>query len=113
MLSDTLCIVLHNPLVGKLCQFNLYRIHNIPLVHSVLWSHLNTPSRKSTLQLGHSQYISYISFLLSANIMACQVSNGQFCHINCPLYAADTSKSCSNVLFLNDKSKINSACDNL
>ena len=46
----------------------------------------------------------------SADIMACQVLNGQFCHINSPLYVADTSKSCSYTLFLNDKAKINSVC---
>ena len=39
--------------------------------------------------------------------MACQVSNGQFCHMNSPLYATDTSKSSSDALFLKDKVKIN------
>ena len=42
--------------------------------------------------------------------MACQVSNGQFCHITSPLYAADTSNSCSYTLFLKDKVKINNVC---
>ena len=42
--------------------------------------------------------------------MVCQVINGQFHHINSPLYVADTSKSCSYMLFLNDKAKINSVC---
>ena len=42
--------------------------------------------------------------------MACQVSNGQFCHINSPLYAANTSDSCSYALFLKDRVKINDFC---
>ena len=42
--------------------------------------------------------------------MAYQVSNGQFCHINSHLYAADTSNSCSYTLFLKDKLKINYVC---
>ena len=42
--------------------------------------------------------------------MACQVSNGQFCHINSPLYVADTSKSYSYTLFLNNKARINNVC---
>ena len=42
--------------------------------------------------------------------MACQVSNGQLCHINSPLYAADTSKSSSYALFLQTKDKINNFC---
>ena len=40
--------------------------------------------------------------------MACQVPSGQFCHINCSLYMADTSTSCSYALFLNNKTRINS-----
>ena len=35
MLSDTLYYVLHIPLVAKSLQFNLYRIHNIPLVPQI------------------------------------------------------------------------------
>ena len=52
----------------------------------------------------------YILFPLSTDIMICQVSNGQFCHINPPLYAVDTSYSCSYALFLQDKDKINIFC---
>ena len=36
MLLDTLYVVLHIPLVDKLLQFNLYTIHDIPLVHPIL-----------------------------------------------------------------------------
>ena len=47
----------------------------------------------------------YVSFPQNANIIACQVSNGQFCHINYPLYVANTSKLCSHAFFLKDKVK--------
>ena len=36
MMSDTLYIALHIPLVDKSLQFHLFRIHNVPLVHPVL-----------------------------------------------------------------------------
>ena len=39
--------------------------------------------------------------------MACQVSNGQFCHIDSPLYATNNSNSCSYALFLKAREKIN------
>ena len=52
----------------------------------------------------------YILFPLSTDIMACQVSNGQFCHINPSLYIAETSNSCSYALFLQDKDRINKFC---
>ena len=35
MMSDTLYAILHIPLVNKLLHFNLFRIHNIPLVHPI------------------------------------------------------------------------------
>ena len=42
--------------------------------------------------------------------MACQVSNAKFCPNNTPLYTADTSKSCSYVIFLQNTKKINTFC---
>ena len=106
MLSDTLYVVLHIPLVDKLLQFNLYQIHNSPSVHVIL--------KKSFKYCIQEEYLAirsdpqYISFLLSMDIMACQVSNGQFCHINSPLYASDNS--CTYPLFLKDRVKINDFC---
>ena len=42
--------------------------------------------------------------------MACQVSNGQVCHIGSPLYAADTPNSCCYALFLKNQNRINTFC---
>ena len=108
MMLGTLYIVLCIPLVDKSLQFNLFRIHNIPLVHPIL-----KKSFKYSIQEEHLAIrldTQYISFPLSTDIMACQVSNGQFCHINSPLYAVDTSHSCSYALFLQDKDRINKFC---
>ena len=104
IISNTLCAVLHIPLADKSLQFHLFRIHNIPLVHPTL--------QKSFQYTIHEEYLAirldrqYISFPLSTDIMACQVLNGQFCHINTPIYTADTSRSCSYILFLQNRNKI-------
>ena len=98
IISDTLHAVLHIPLVDKSQQIQLFWIHNIPPVHPTL--------QKSFQYTIHEEYLAirldrqYISFPLSTDIMVCQVSNGQFCCINSPLYTADTSKSYSYALFL-------------
>ena len=42
--------------------------------------------------------------------MAYKVSNGQFCCINSPLYAANIPNSCRYALFLKDREKINNVC---
>ena len=103
MLSDTLCVGLHIPLVNKFLQFNLYRIHNIPLDHPVLRKSFKHSIQEEYLAVRSDSY--YISFPLSADIMACQDLNGQFYYIKSTLYVADASKSCSYTLFLNDKEK--------
>ena len=100
--------ILYIPLVGKSLQFHIFQIHNVPLVHPTL--------QKSFQYTIHEEYLAirldrqYISFPLSTDIMAYQVSNGQFCHINTPLHTVDTSKSCSYALFLQNRNKIYKLC---
>ena len=102
------CHIIHIPLVDKSLQFNLCGIHNIPLVHPV--------PNKSSINSIQEEYLTvksdtqYISFPLSADIMAYQVSNGQFCNMNCPLYTADTLSSDSYTPFLHNKDGINKFC---
>ena len=108
MLSDTLYVVLHIPLVDKLLQFNIFRIHNILLVHPALKKLFKYSIQKDYLAITSDSQD--ISFPLSANIMACQVWNGQFCDINSSLYMVDTSQSCSYTLFLINKAEISSVC---
>ena len=111
-------IILHNIryIVCSLIHSPCWQITTIPLVLDSQYS----PSPPNTTNVISIQYpwripcyqIGQIvfSFPLSTDIMACPVSNGQFCHINTPLYAADTSKSCSYALFLQNKNKLNAFC---
>ena len=104
MMPNTLYVILHTPLVDKSLQFNLY----MSLVHPILKTSFRYSTKEEYLAIrSHAQYI---SFPLSTDIMACQVSNGHFCHINSPLYRADTSGSFSYALFLQNKEKINHFC---
>ena len=108
MMSDTLYVVLHIPLVDKSPQFHLFRIHNIPLVHPIPQKSFKYSIQEEYLTIRSDEQ--YILFPLSTDTMACQVSNGQFCCINSPMYAAGTSNSCSYALFLQTKDKINTFC---
>ena len=105
MMSDILYVVSHTPLVNKSHQFNLYRIHNILLVHPILKKMFKHSIQEEYLAIRSG--LKYISFPLSADIMAYQISTGQSCHINSPMYAADTSYSCRYALFLKDRAEIN------
>ena len=108
MMSGTLYVILHITLVDKSLQFNLYRIHNIPLVNLIFKKSFKYSIQEEYLAVRSDSQ--YISFPLSTDIMACQVSNGQFCHINSPLYTTDTLNSCSYALFLHEKERINQFC---
>ena len=47
MMSNTFNVVLHIPLVDKSLQFNLFRMHIIPLVHPILKNHLGIQFREN------------------------------------------------------------------
>ena len=104
-MSDILYIVLYIPLVDKSLQFNLYRIHNIPFVHLILKNSFRYSIQEEYLAIRSDTQ--YISFPLSADIMVCQVSNGQFFHIDSPQNAAHTSIPCNYALFLQNKDRRN------
>ena len=108
MTSNTLYFVLHIPQVDRSLQFHLFRIHNIPLVHPILKKSFRHATEEEYLAIRSDKQ--YILFPLSTDIMGCQVSNGKFCHINSPLYTADTSNSCSYTLILQNKDKTNKFC---
>ena len=104
MMSDNLYVILHIPLFDKSLQFNLY----IPLVHLILKKAFKYSIQGKYLAIRSD--LLYTSFKLNTDIMACQVSNGQFCHINSPLYTTVISNSYSYALFLQDKERINMFC---
>ena len=87
MLVDTLHAVLHIPLLDKSLQFHLLRIYNILLVHPTLQQSLQYTIQEEYLAIRSDGQ--YISFPISTDIMAFQVSNAQFCCINIPLYTID------------------------
>ena len=108
MMSDTLYAVLHIPLINKSLQFHLFRIHNIWLVHPTLQQSFQYTIQEEYLAISLDGQ--YISFPLSTDIMTCQVSNGHLFCINTLLSTADTSKSCSYALFLQNRNEINTFC---
>ena len=76
VMSDILYVMLYIPLVDKSLQFNLYRIHNIPLFHPILKKSFKYSIQEEYLMIWSDAQ--YILFPVSTDILACQVSNGQF-----------------------------------
>ena len=80
IISDTLYAVIYIPPLDRSLQFHLFQIYNIPLVLPTLQKSFQYTIYQENLAIRSDRQ--YISFPLSTDIMACQVSNGDFCHIN-------------------------------
>ena len=106
MMSDTLYVVLHIPLIDKSLQFHFFRIHNIPLVHLTLQKSFQYAIQEEYLAIRLDGQ--YILFPLSTDIMSYQISNGQFHCINTPYVRH--FKVCSYALFLQNKDNIITFC---
>ena len=91
ILSDTLYTVLHNPWLTNHYNLTFTGYTTSFLVHPILKKLFKHSTQEEYLAIRSDSQ--YILFPLSANIMACQVSNEQFSHIKSHLYVADTSKS--------------------
>ena len=76
MMWDTPYVILHIPLVDKSLQFNLYRIHNIPLVHPILKNSFRYSIQEEYLAIRSDAQ--YILFPLSTDIMAYQMLKVNF-----------------------------------
>ena len=88
MMSNTLYVVLHIPLVDKSLQFYLFRIHNIPLVHAILKKLFRYSIQEEylTIQLGEQ----YILFPLGTDILACQMENFAALTLHCMQWTLKT-----------------------
>ena len=76
---DTLSVILTIPLVNKRLAFHLYKMHNLPLLHLILWKsfHYALPHRYFASRCGMGHII-----FPEDNVLSYIVSMGNFCRIN-------------------------------
>ena len=82
VMSNTLYVVLHIPLVDESLQFHLFRLHNIPLFHPIIKRSFRYSIQEENLTIRSDEQ--YISSPLSTDIMTCQVLNGLFSALTHP-----------------------------
>lgn len=106
--NDIIIIILTLPLVNKDLQFDLFKAHNLPLLH---------PDIKKLFQYEvESSYVAictdgnYLTLPKEDDILACQISAGHFCNLNTPLYPVKTTTFCVYHLLVNDLEKIEKYC---
>ena len=105
---DILIVILTLPLIDTDLQFDLFKIHNLPLLHPVL-------GKVFTYKISHP-YIAlrsdgnYLTLPVHDDILTCIISAGHFCNLNTPLYPVSLTKICEYHLLMNQPDEIEKFC---
>ena len=101
VLEDYLMFILAVPLVDHSLQMNLYKVHNLPMLHPTLNMHAQYELEGTYLvTLMEGMFI----FLPTAlDVKLCLVTNGHLCMFDQPLYPVECTNWCIYALFINDK----------
>ena len=101
-------LIIPVPLIDKLQQFMVYKIHNLiilmPLLHKQFT--YNLPNNFIVISKDNL----YISYPNSDEIFSYQLSAGYYCEINIPFYPLDSTNHCSYYLLQNTLNKIELYC---
>ena len=108
VLQDYLMSILAIPLVDQSLQMNLYKIHNLPMLHPTLNVHAQYELEGTYLvTMMESMFISLPTGL---DVKLCLVTNRHLCMFNQALYPVECTNWCIYSLFINDKDKIKRDC---
>ena len=108
VMGDFLMTILNIPLVDESLQMNLYKIHNLPLLHPELHIEVTYDLKReyfTTLMQGM-----YMALPDAINIKLCVVSQGHLCMFDQAMYPVDTTPWCIYALFLNNFTRIRKLC---
>ena len=108
VLQDYLMLTLTVPLVDQSLQMNLYKVHNLSMLHPTLNMHAQYEIEGMYLAtLMEGMFISLPSAL---DVKLCLITNGHLCMIAQALYPVDSINWCVYVLFANDYDQIKRDC---
>ena len=102
VLQDYLMLILTIPLVDQSLQMNLYKVHNLPMLHAqyeLEGSYLATMMESM-----------FITLPTALDVKLCLVTNGHLCMFDQALYLVECTNWCIYALFINDKDKIKGDC---
>ena len=98
----------------KLCedpeslQMDLYKVHNLPMLHPVLNVHVQYELEGTYLATMMEGM--FISLPTALDVKLCLITNGHLCMFNQALYPMEHKKWCIYALFVNDKNQIKRNC---
>ena len=108
VLQDYLMLILTVPSVDQSLHMNLYKVHNLPMLHPTLNVHAQYELEGPYLATMMDGM--FISLPTALDIKLCLMTNGHLCMFDQALYLVDNSEWCIYALFINDMNKIKKNC---
>ena len=108
VLQDYLMLILTVPLVDQSLQMNLYKVHNLPMLHPTLNVHVQYELEGTYLVTMMEGM--FISLPTALDVKLCLIMNGHLCMFDQALYPVECTNWCIYALFINDKNQIKRNC---
>ena len=108
VLQDYLMLILTVPLVDQSLHMNLYKIHNLPMLHPTLNVHVQYELEGTYLATMMEGM--FISLPTALDVRLCLILNGHLCMFDQALYPVECTNWCIYALFVYDKNQIKRNC---
>ena len=108
VLQDYLMLILTVPLVDQSLQMNLYKVHNLPMLHPTLNVHAQYEIKGmylATLMEGM-----FISLPSTIDVKLCLINNGHLCMFSHALYPVKSINWCVYALFIINYGQVKRDC---
>ena len=100
VLQDYLMLILTVPLVDQSLQMNLYKVHNLPMLHPTLNVHAQYELEGTYLAILMEGM--FVSLPTALDVKLCLVTNGHLCMFDQALYPVEHINWCIYALFINN-----------
>ena len=108
VLQDYLMLILTVPLVDQSLHMNLYKVHNLPMLHPTLQMHAQYELEGPYLVTMMDGM--FITLPTAIDVRLCLVTDGHLCMFDQALYPVDNTNWCIYALFINDIHRIKKNC---
>ena len=106
--QDYLMLILTVPLVDQSLQMNLYKVHNLPMLHPTLNVHAQYELEGTYLATMMEGI--FISLPTALDFKLCLITNEHLCMFDQALYPVEHTNWCIYALFINDKNQRKRNC---
>ena len=108
VLEDYLMLLLTVPLIDQSPHMDLYKVHNLPMLHPTLHVHAQYEIEGSYLATVMDGM--FITLPTALDVRLCLMMNGHLCMFNQALYPVEHTSWCIYALFINNEEQIEKNC---